>query len=521
MLDSPVPQDEQQRLQTLRSLGLLDTEPEERFDRIIRMAARLFNMPIAIFSLIDRDRLWFKSRLGFAAREYPRAESICAHTILQDDVLVVPNPAEDVRFSAIPALHGPDPIRFYAGVPVKAPDRATIGTLCMADTRPRRLDAAQRALLADLAATIESEVAAGALVRAMKIQRDNEISMTGLLNKLPEGFLLLDAEGTVLSANPAAERLFGAGPAGLVEHKASDLLSTQIGPLLRQVREGAGSQLQATARCLNGATFAAEFSASMVHMGHSERYVVIVRDVTSRRESERRDRATDARRRKYFFTATNEMRTPMASVVGFTELLLKRDFSTDSMREFVGIIHAQSTRLVKLINEMLDLARIETGGSEALEIRACDAEALVEETLAGIDGKEFRGPIRHRSAPGVPAVLGDGAKLQQALLNIIGNAIKYSPPQAPIDIAIDTAVLEGRPAVALRVRDQGAGMSAEQQEHAFEPFYRAGDRRDVVGSGLGLTIVKEIVELHAGTVQLTSAPGAGTTVTVLLPAAPR
>ena len=519
MIDFPLPHNEQQRLQTLRSLDLLDTEPEERFDRIIRMAARLFNMPITIFSLIDRDRLWFKSRLGWGPPEYPRAESICAHTILSDDMLIVPNPADDARFAGIPALQGPTPIRFYAGVPVKAPDRATIGTLCVADTRPRRLDAAQRALLADLAATIESEVAAGALRRALKIQRDNEVSMTGLLNKLPEGFLLLDAAGTVLSANPAAERLFGAGPGELAQRAASDLLSSDIGPLLRQVREGTGSQLQAAARCLNGAAFAAEFSASMVHMSDSERYVVIVRDVTWRRENERRERATDARRRKYFLTATHEMRTPMASVVGFAELLLKRDFSADSMREFVGIIHTQSTRLVKLINEMLDLARIETGGTEALDIVPCDAAALVEETIAGIDGQDDRGPIRVQAAPGLPRVMADAAKLQQALLNIIGNAIKYSPPGAPIDIDIGTAPLDDQGGVAFRVRDQGPGISAEQQQHVFEPFYRAGDRRDVVGSGLCLAIVKEIVELHGGSVHLASAPGAGTTVTLLLPAA--
>jgi PAS domain S-box-containing protein len=521
MSRSPLPQQEEQRLQTLRSLGLLDTAPEERFNRIIRMAARLFDVPMVLFSLVDRDRLWFKARLGFEQDDYPRAESICAHTIMTDDVLVVVDPATDERFAGYPALSGPSAIRFYAGVPIKAPDRATIGTLCLADMRPRRLDAAQRALLVDLAATIESEVAAGALRRALKIQRDNEAAMAGLLNKLPEGFMLLDAEGIVLSANPAAERLFGAGPGQLAQRTAGELLSSEIGPLLQQVREGTGSQLQATARCLDGETFAVEFSASMVYMSDNERYVVIVRDVTQRRENERRDRATDARRRHYFVTATHELRTPMASVVGFTELLLKRDFSPESMREFIGIIHVQATRLVTLINEMLDLARIESGGSQAFEIGPHDAAAVITTTIAGLDGLVEESTIHVDVAPGLPPVLADAAKLQQALLNLIGNAVKYSAEDSPIDVGANAALHDDRPAVAFHVRDRGVGMTPDQQARAFDAFYRSGEKRDVVGSGLGLTIVQEIVKLHGGAVQLESAPGAGTTVTLLLPAATR
>jgi PAS domain S-box-containing protein len=519
MLDSPLPQDEAQRLRTLLSLELLDTAPEERFDRITRMAARLFDVPVALFSLIDRERQWFKSRSGLDITETSRAQSICTYTIQQDDVLTV-NPATDERFGDFRSLPGAEHLHFYAGAPVKAPNHSKIGTLCLLDTRSRRLDPAQRALLADLAAMVESEVAAGALQRAVREQQRNEVSMTRLLNKVPEGIILLDAEGAIVSANPAAERVFRAAPGQMKGLSGITLLGSELAPFCAQLDNGFASQLQATGTRLDGNPFSAEFSVSCLQFAGRRQYAVIVRDVTPRRENERRERATDERRRKYFTTATHELRTPMASVLGFTELLLKRDFTQDSMREFIGIVHTQAIRLVALINEMLDLARIESGGSAALDIGPRDVHALVNETLAGLEGLEDRKRIGTDLPATLPAVLGDQAKLQQALLNLVSNAIKYSAPETPIALSVTATQVGNRPALALRVRDRGIGMTPQQQAQVFDPFYRTGTKRDVVGSGLGLAIVKEIVELHGGTVQLESAPDDGTTVTLTLPAAP-
>lgn len=119
MRESPLSQHEEQRLQTLRSLNLMDTAPEERFDRVVRIAARLFDVPIAIFSLIDRHRLWFKARHGFEQAEYPREASFCDYMLQHDGMLVIANPASDARFAHLPALSGPSPLRFYAGAPIR------------------------------------------------------------------------------------------------------------------------------------------------------------------------------------------------------------------------------------------------------------------------------------------------------------------------------------------------------------------------------------------------------------------
>lgn len=157
--EAPIPDDEMQRLAALRSLGLLDTPAEERFDRITRMAQRLFDVPIALVSLVDQDRQWFKSRQGLDAPETPRSMAFCSHAILGGDVMVVEDALDDVRFVDNPLVSGDPNIRFYAGAPIAGPDGHQLGTLCVIDREPRVLDADERRTLEDLAEMIEDEIA--------------------------------------------------------------------------------------------------------------------------------------------------------------------------------------------------------------------------------------------------------------------------------------------------------------------------------------------------------------------------
>lgn len=151
--------DEVRRLGALRASGLLDTPPEERFDRVTRMAQRLFNVPIALISLVDEDRLWFKSRQGWDLKETPRASSFCAHAIEGDAVFQVADAVADVRFSDNPLVRGEPNIRFYAGCPIAAPDGSKLGTVCVIDRQPRILAEHDVEALRDLAHMVEAEVA--------------------------------------------------------------------------------------------------------------------------------------------------------------------------------------------------------------------------------------------------------------------------------------------------------------------------------------------------------------------------
>lgn len=154
------PQDEETRLNTLKSLDVLDTDPEERFDRLTRMSRRLFGVPIALVSLIDENRQWFKSCVGLDVSETPRDISFCGHAILGSDIFVIPDAAKDERFADNPLVVNEPNIRFYAGCPLKSHNGSKLGTLCIIDREPRNLTEEDLETLRDLASMVERELAA-------------------------------------------------------------------------------------------------------------------------------------------------------------------------------------------------------------------------------------------------------------------------------------------------------------------------------------------------------------------------
>jgi diguanylate cyclase (GGDEF)-like protein len=158
MLCAPIPDNEKSRLETLHNLGILDTPAEERFDRITRLAKRLFDVQICLVSLVDCDRQWFKSRQGIDAEETSRDISFCGHAIMQDDVFVVQDTHTDPRFADNPLVVQAPKIRFYAGFPLSMPNGERLGTLCIIDDTPRVFSAQDRLSLIDFGCLVENEL---------------------------------------------------------------------------------------------------------------------------------------------------------------------------------------------------------------------------------------------------------------------------------------------------------------------------------------------------------------------------
>jgi signal transduction histidine kinase len=243
--------------------------------------------------------------------------------------------------------------------------------------------------------------------------------------------------------------------------------------------------------------------------------VLYFRDVTHETE-------VDRMKSEFLTTAAHELRTPMTSIYGFVNLLRVRKFDEERRKDILSTIAQQSELMIAIINQLLDLARIESRRGQDFLVERLTLQELVDTVVAGYQVPAGRGaPQRDGPSPAL-CIQGDRQKLQQALLNILANAYKYSPGggAVEIDFVVDA---RGTPddgaRVGVRLRDHGIGMTAEQRSHVCERFYRADASGAIPGTGLGMSIVKEIVELHGGQIEIDSAPGAGTAVTLWFPAA--
>lgn len=180
-MKAPLPDDEAARLAALQQYHILDTAPENAFDDITKIAAFICGTPIAVMTLVDRERQWFKSRLGLTARETPREHAFCAHTILQTDLLEVEDAREDFRFANNPLVLGAPNIRFYAGAPLITNSGHALGSLCVIDRQPRKLSAVQRECLESLARMVMTTLELRQVSRELADAMANVKTLSGLL----------------------------------------------------------------------------------------------------------------------------------------------------------------------------------------------------------------------------------------------------------------------------------------------------------------------------------------------------
>ena len=239
--------------------------------------------------------------------------------------------------------------------------------------------------------------------------------------------------------------------------------------------------------------------------------ILYLRDVTHEAE-------VDQMKSEFLATAAHELRTPMASILGYAEVLLNEEFNAATQHEFLNTIYVQSKLMANILNELLDLARIEARRDRDFRYTRVDLQMLVTDLAhtypvpAGRSGLEL-------TLPEQPLYLmADSGKLRQTLLNVISNAFKYSPHGDPVELKAWIKSTPNRaPGVCIEITDHGIGMSPAQLARVGERFYRADTSGKIPGTGLGMSIVKEIVALHHGTIEIDSAPGLGTTVRLCLP----
>ena len=240
MHEAPIPISEAARLETIRALKILDTDPEESFDRLARLASAVFAAPIAHVSLIDEHREWFKATCGVEDTEGDRRTAFCAHTILSSEPLIVEDTLEDERFCDNPKVIG-DGIRFYAGAPLITRSGLAVGALCVKDRKPRRFTPEQVEILEQLAQIavegMEHRLAEAELRRWQSELRRSEERLARVLESAMDAIIIVDADGKVTLFNRAAEDLFRCPAREAVGHPFSRFSSAKLRELLDNCRK--------------------------------------------------------------------------------------------------------------------------------------------------------------------------------------------------------------------------------------------------------------------------------------------
>ena len=386
---APIAAKEAERLAAVRRYDILDTPPDGAFDRITAIAARVFDVPIAIVSVVDHDRIWFKSHHGLDVQQIDREPGLCSSAILQHEPWIVSDARHDPRALANPLVAGDFGAQFYAGVPLATADGHNLGTLCILDFKPRQMSAQETATLEDLAAMVTDEL----------------------------------------------------------DLRLASRLALQ--------------------------------------------------------EATERERLKDV----FVGMLSHEIRTPLTTIYAAAQVLSGSPGVTSDpqSRELFPDIVAESERLLRLIDDLLVLTRVEQGSLESHR-----EPVLLQRAIPAVVDRESRRWTGRRIevdiAPGLPPVAGDQLYVEQVMSNVLSNALKYSPADTLVEVS---AVRQGD-SVEVRVRDHGIGLSAPDRETVFDLLTRTPEaERYASGAGIGLYVCRRLVQAMGGEIRAEAAPGKG------------
>jgi PAS domain S-box-containing protein len=530
---------ESARLAALRRYQILDTLPEAAFDEVAMAAATLFTAPIGFIGFIDEDRQWFKARTGLNVVQIPRNAAFCSHTILQEKPLVIEDASKDKRFDNNELLLVKRGLRFYAGTPLLSGDGQAIGTLAIADRKPRSFSEQQRDALEILGrqvmAQLELRRHLSELARTLEEHKQTEDRLRNsesfyqtLVETLPQNILRKDSEGRFTFANRKFCQSIGKPLYDILGKTDFDFFPAALASKYFQDDLRVMTTLENLDTVEEHVTPGGE--KLFVHVIKTPLYnalgqVVGIQgifwDVTQRKRIEKeleqaRDAALESARVKSAFLAnmSHEIRTPMNAIVGMTGLLLDTRLSQEQ-REFANTIRDSTDGLMVIVNDLLDFSKIEAGKLR-LESTDFDLREVVESTveMLGDHARKKEIELGCWIEADVPVFLrGDPGRLRQVLANLLSNAVKFTERGEVLVCVRRTSETPARATLRFAVADTGVGMDAKTLPDIFAPFTQ-GDTsttRKYGGTGLGLSICKQLVELMEGQIGCETNSGRGST----------
>lgn len=533
MLIAPLPPDEEQRLARLHGLGVLDSLPEKAFDDISALAQAICGTPIALITLVDRDRQWFKSRIGIDASETPREVAFCAHTILdREKPMVVPDALLDERFHDNVLVAGEPLIRFYAGAPIVTHDGFALGSLCVIDQQPRELTPVQLTALSrlsDLVATLlehEKTRRQENTRQAEATEREHE-QLTAMAVAALDILVYLDPNGVYQHVNDAFLEYWACTREQVIGNNVRQQVGDEayrdiIGPKLALALSGQPCSYQRVTDFPGRGLRHVQVDLMPARSAKGSIIGVVMRaqDVQETRERERHLSETVAlleqktrQQEQFIHMLSHDLREPLNAINNFSALL-ESDHRAQLPPEglkYVGFVRAGGARMQTLLDDLLHFMQLHrrqlSGETVHLGATMSEVTARLGPTLEVGGGSVEVGEL--------PVVRGEPELLRDLLFQLVKNGLMYAQP----GVAPRVCVTSGRESGfhLIHVDDNGAGIAPEHQETVFGMLKRLHLRRQYPGSGLGLSIARRIAVLHGGSLSLTSVPGNGSRFTLRLP----
>ncbi|WP_026331508.1 PAS domain S-box protein [Thioalkalivibrio sp. ALE11] len=352
-----------------------------------------------------------------------------------------------------------------------------------------------------------------------------------VVNSVLDGVLVIDTAGFIQLVNPAVRTIFGYDQQGLVGHNVSmliprSLLSEHEGDLQRHLASREAPMInrtvELTGQRADGSSFPLEVSVSEIAIAGQQYFVALLRDISERKQAEdaliaareEADRANQAKS-EFLSSMSHELRTPMNAILGFGQLLEYDDSLGEEPLEHVGEILRAGRHLLELINEVLDLAKIESGRIQ-MSLEPVEVGPVVQECLSLVSTMAAQRHIDlHDEGTEGVVVRADLTRLKQALLNLVSNAVKYNRDGGHVKV---DAHREGNDRLRIRVNDTGKGISEDKLDQLFDPFNRLdAESSGIEGTGIGLTLTRRMVEMMGGKVEVRSVPEVGSTFWIELP----
>ena len=522
-----IPDNEEARLDRLHGLQILDTPSEERFDRLTRLAARAFDVPVALVSLVDTRRQWFKSRVGLEATQTDRDISFCGHAILSDSALVVEDSSLDPRFSDNPLVVGEPRVAFYAGMPLDDGHGNKLGTVCLIDHQPRTFTERDRSLLADLARMVEDELTTAGYSAMRASLARSEGLYRAVVESLGEGLVVIDSDRRIVTFNDAAAEMVGFRPPigdpmpklGFVD-RAHELVVPPKGPVAQTLLHGTSDAaiLGLEQDDSSHRWFDVSSHPMLDDDGRVVMAVIALDDVTEKLEIDRvRDQllaalaASNAQLDAYAGIVAHDLRAPVRTARLLADRLVAHLDDPQRAADLGNRLEACLERLEHLIAGLLDYAAVrdEAIAAEPVEL-AQIVDSIARDLTADIDRTGATVECVARAT-----VFADRLLLTRLLSNLIENSLKYRhPDRAPtIEITQDHDQSD-----TIHITDNGLGIDPEYHDRVFKLFERLHPEHDIPGLGFGLAMCEQIAAMHDGTLAITTPAGhAGTRFSLSLP----